>query len=504
MSEEYAAASEREQRFNDVVAAYLDAVEEGRPADQQELLARHPDLAPELQLFFDEQEELARLAAPLRAVAQAIARSPPPTGPPLPDPLGIFSTSPEAGPRIIGDYELIREIGRGGMGVVFEARQTSLNRRVALKMVNAGPQVSPDQLHRFRNEAEIAANLDHPHIVPIYEVGEFAGDVSQPILYFSMKLIEGANLTKTVADRQHLTAGLAPRDFDRRAAQLMATIARAVHYAHQRGVLHRDLKPSNILLDAEGHPHVADFGLAKRLALSFPSPLGGEGQGEGDGTFTHTGAIVGSPGYMAPEQATGQRHAITTATDVYGLGTILYALLTGRPPFEGDSVLDTLDRVKHHEPRRPSATNPTLNRDLETICLKCLEKEPSKRYASSEALADDLERWLLGEPIQARAVKRMEHLWRWCRRHKPLVRSVAVFVFMVLFIGAAVVGWQLRQHAELEQAVGDDLRQADLLQQEERWSDVLQVLECARIGRQWNAWRRRKMSWLSRRAIWCS
>jgi serine/threonine-protein kinase len=226
----------------------------------------------------------------------------------------------------------------------------------------------------------------------------------------------------------------------------MATIARAVHYAHQRGVLHRDLKPSNILLDANGQPNVADFGLAKRLPLSFPSPPGAEGQGEGEGSFTDTGAIVGSPGYMAPEQATGQKHAITTATDVYGLGTILYALLTGRPPFEGDSVLDTLDRIKHHEPPRPSAANMNLDRDLETICLKCLEKEPGRRYPSAEALADDLERWLKDETIQARRPSWRHVARKWARRHKPAVTAGAA-VFLIALVLLGYITWTRHDRA---------------------------------------------------------
>src|SRR5712692_6182965 len=364
MPEEYAPSSEREQRFNDVLAAHLDAVEAGRPTDPQELLARHPELAPELQAFFAEQEELARLAAPLRSLIRRVPGSTPsPAVTPFPDLLTAGQDSdpaasssrhtpcaglpPGTGLRTIGDYELIREIGRGGMGVVFEARQKSLNRRVALKMISAGPLVSPDQLQRFRNEAEIAANLDHPHIVPIYEVGEWRAEgVNTPILFFSMKLIEGgnlaewikANITAAGAEEKHVTAeGAEARRGKKKmhslrasassAVSLLAKVARAVHYAHQRGVLHRDLKPSNILLDAKGEPHVTDFGLAKRLEV--------------DSSLTQSGALVGTPSYMAPEQASGRKEAITTASDVYGLGAVLYALLTGRPPFHGDSVLET-------------------------------------------------------------------------------------------------------------------------------------------------------------------
>ncbi len=364
------------------------------------MLDAHPDLAAEIDEFLVEQDRLHLLAEPLRPLAESAGLTEPddataPLGPsgsadPGPDTLdGDGATPHRPGGRVpyFGDYELRREVGRGGMGVVYEARQVSLNRVVALKMLLAGALAGEDDRRRFRAEAEAVAALDHPNIVPIYEVGSHRGDS-----YFSMKAIDGG----TLASRLDEFAG-----HPREAARVVATVARAVHHAHQRGVLHRDLKPSNVLLDENGEPHVTDFGLARRV--------------DGGGDLTQTGAILGTPSYMAPEQATGRRGAITTATDVHGLGAILYALLAGKPPFGGDSVLETLDEVRGQPPK---PLGPGIDRDLGTICRKCLEKEPAARCASALDVAEDLERWLRGEPIAARPAGRAERLWRWCRRHR--------------------------------------------------------------------------------------
>ena len=273
------------------------------------------------------------------------------------------------------------------MGIVYKARQLSLNRPVALKMIKAARFASDDEVRRFRNEAEAVARLDHPHIVPIFEVGQFEDQH-----YFSMKLIAGESLDKRLKDY------IAD---PRRAARLVAATAGAIHHAHQRGILHRDLKPANILVDAEGQPHVTDFGLAKRV--------------EGDSELTRSGAILGTPAYMARSRRRARR-AVTTATDVYGLGAILYALLTGRPPFGRTTVLETLEQVRERPPEPPRKLNPRVPRDLEVICLKCLEKDPRRRYASADALAEDLKRWLAGEPIAARPVGNRRGLV-WCRRN---------------------------------------------------------------------------------------
>jgi tetratricopeptide (TPR) repeat protein len=294
------------------------------------------------------------------------------------------------------------------MGVVYRARQKSLNRLVALKMVRAGRWSSAADVRRFRNEAETVALLDHPHIVPVYEVGEEQGQ-----LYFSMKLVGGGSANEQLA---RFTG------HPRAAARLVVSVARAVHHAHQRGVLHRDLKPSNILLDAQGQPLVTDFGLAKRV--------------EGAPTLTESGALIGTAPYMAPEQTYGRKGAVTTATDVYGLGALLYALLTGRPPFTGETPLEILEQVKEQAPQPPGRLNPRVDRDLETVCLKCLEKEPPRRFGAAEAVAEDLERWLKGEPIMARPAGRFERAWRWCRRN-PVVASLAL-LFVASVIGLAV------------------------------------------------------------------
>jgi serine/threonine-protein kinase len=322
--------------------------------------------------------------------------------------------------RCLGDYELLEEIGRGGMGVVYRARQQSLNRTVALKVVLAGQFASPAEVRRFRAEAENTALLDHPHIVPVYEVGEHAG---RP--YFSMKLIEGGSLAR------HLHCLLGQ---PRRAAELVAAVARAVHHAHQHGILHRDLKPANILLDAQGQPHVTDFGLAKRVV----------GAGGVD-TLTQSGAIVGTPAYLAPEQARGEGKHLTTAADVYALGAILYELLTGRPPFQAATVMDLLAQVVQDEPLPPSRVRPGLPRDLEVICLKCLAKEPGQRYASAQELAADLRRFLAGEPVSARPVGWWGRSAKWTRRH-PAQASAYGLLALVLVLGAAAGGaawlWQ--------------------------------------------------------------
>jgi eukaryotic-like serine/threonine-protein kinase len=340
--------------------------------------------------------------------------------------------------RYFGDYELLEEVGRGGMGLVFKARQVSLNRLVALKLIGAGALATPDLVKRFKAEAEAAAGLTHPNIVPIHEIGEHQGQK-----YFSMDLIEGPTLREALATRrdpgQHARAGTCndiglpvDRYEPRAVAQLLATVAAAVHYAHQRGVLHRDLKPSNILLDPTGRPHLTDFGLAKLV--------------QKESTLTHTNAVLGTPAYMSPEQARGDAKGVTTAADVYGLGAVLYEGLTGVPPFGGGTSMETIRQVMDQEPRRPSLWNPAVDRDLETICLKCLEKDPERRYRSAEALADDLNRWLRREPILARPVTQLERVLKWVRRRPAIAALLATsaLLLVTLAVGASIYSIRLK------------------------------------------------------------
>ncbi len=306
--------------------------------------------------------------------------------------------------RYFGDYEIVRELARGGMGVVFQARQMSLNRKVALKMILAGQLANETDVRRFYTEAEAAAHLDHPGIVPIFEVREH-----EEQHYFSMGFVEGQSFA------QRLAAGPLP---PREAAALMVKVAEAIAYAHQRGVIHRDLKPANILLDQAANPRVTDFGLAKKL--------------EGNSSLTGSGQIMGTPSYMPPEQARGQRGEVGPAADVYALGATLYALVTGRPPFQAATPMDTVIQVLSDEPVPPRRLNQAVDRDLETICLKAMAKEPARRYTTAGDLATDLRRFLDGEPIRARPVSALEKGWRWCRRRPVIAGLTAAVVVAVL------------------------------------------------------------------------
>ena len=318
--------------------------------------------------------------------------------------------------RYFGDYEIVRELARGGMGVVFQARQVSLNRPVALKMILAGQLADDDAVRRFHIEAEAAANLDHPGIVPIYEVGEYEGQH-----YFSMGFVEGQSLSQKIAN-----GPLPPR----LAAELMVKVSEAIEYAHHHGVIHRDLKPANILLDQAGNPRVTDFGLAKKL--------------EGDSGLTGSGQIMGTPSYMPPEQAGGPRGEVGPLADVYALGATLYALVTGRPPFQASTAMDTVLQVMSDDPVPPRRLNASVPLDVETICLKCLEKEQGKRYGSASALGEDLRRYLAGEPIRARPVTRSERVVKWARR-RPAIAALMGLVILVTALGLGGVIWQWRE-----------------------------------------------------------
>jgi WD40 repeat protein len=408
-----------ESDLEDIILAYLSAVDAGEAPSRQDLLKRYPQFSSDLAAFFADQDQTAAYVSPFRQAG--------------PGPTAVLQDPS------FGDYVLDKELGRGGMGVVFKAHQVSLHRPVAVKMILAGHLASAADVQRFRAEAEMGASLNHPHIVPIYEVGEHQG-----WHFFSMKLMEGGSLAAQIEEGRWQ---MKDRQQQRKAAQLMATIAHAVEHAHQRGLLHRDLKPGNILFDLHERPHVSDFGLCKRVQASAE----GE-QAPGTGT-TISGMVVGTPSYMAPEQASAPR-SITTAADVYSLGAVLYQLLTGKAPFQGETPMDTLFQVARVEPLPPREFNSLIDRDLETIALKCLEKDPRRRYVSAAALAEDLERWRAGEPILARPAGTLERTVKWARRRPASAALTALLAMGILAgIGSLIWSWQDAEAAKREQTV---------------------------------------------------
>ena len=403
---------QREQQLCDALQALLEQVEQGRTVHWEEVGSQHPDLV-------DELRELVGAAQ----LAQALGR--PPSGSSTEFPVKSASSAPAG----FADYEHLTEIGRGGMGVVYQAHQRSLNRDVALKMMVRGVFASPDDLRRFRTEAESAAKLTHPHIVSVYEVGEQAG-----LPYFSMQLIDGETLAERISRNP-----LAPRE----AAALLIPVCRAISYAHRSGVLHRDMKPSNILMDRSGHPYVSDFGLARIVEKAQglqPLGLG----------HTRSGAILGTPGYMAPEQAVGDPSQIGPATDIYSLGAVLFAMLTGRPPFQCASPADAVIMALEHEPPPPRMLNPAIDVDLEMIVLKALQKPADLRYSTADELADDLQAFLNHEPIQARSSRLADVLSRAFRptHHAGILRNWGLLwmwhslVLLVLCLTTNLMQWQ--------------------------------------------------------------
>jgi tRNA A-37 threonylcarbamoyl transferase component Bud32 len=359
--------------------------------------------------FFNAGEPAGHPAGPAGSTTQTLTGTPAGATPtrPLGAPVAAGSRTGVA----IPGYEMHGELGRGGMGIVYKARHLGLNRTVALKMILAGGHASEQELVRFLHEAESVAQLQHPHIVQVFESGQHAG-----LPYFTLEFVAGGSL----ADRLR-PQPLQPRE----AAALVEQLARAVHYAHQKGIVHRDLKPHNVLLTEDGTPKITDFGLARRVEV---------GQG-----LTATGAVMGSPPYMAPEQAAARKD-VGPAADIYALGAILYECLTGRPPFQGPTHLDTLAQVLADDPVPVRRLQPLAPRDVETICLKCLQKEPVKRYASAAELADDLQRFLAGESIRARPVGLAERGWRACRR-RPATAGLLALVAVLLVGGAALTSY---------------------------------------------------------------
>jgi serine/threonine-protein kinase len=394
--------AEDDQSFS-ALNDYLECLHAGTAPDRARFLAEHPHLAGALECL----EALDRLAPPPSVPPPGRNGSPEAEATVAHAPEGAAAGDAPAAPRRdFGHYELLGELGRGGMGVVYKARQKDLDRPVALKMILASHLASADHVSRFHHEAKAAAGMQHPNIVAVYEAGQIHGQH-----YFAMQYVSGPSLAEVL--RQ---GPMSPEA----AARCVAAVARAVAHLHERGCVHRDLKPSNILLDERGRPYVTDFGLVKMLQT--------------DSHKTSTGAILGTPSFMAPEQASGHAAQVGPLSDVYSLGAILFAVLTGQPPFYADNPLDTLVQVLEGEPPRPRGLNPHVPHALETLCLRCLEKVPEERYPSAAALADDLERFLNGEAIEPPRAGLGSRLRRWVRREPALASRLVVLAVCCLII----------------------------------------------------------------------
>lgn len=403
-------------RLDEIIAQYYLALEQGRAIDRAALLDANPELRLELQAFFSDLDQVND------ALRDPFTHTPPEAVQPS-DHRGSndSSSSMTAGSKIkyFGEFEILDELGAGGMGVVYKAKQTRLKKIVALKMIRSGQLARPAELQRFESEARAAAKLDHPGIVPVHEVGVHRGQH-----YYTMDYVGGGSLANLHRDEPIVA---------RRAAELVKQLADAMHYAHGQGIVHRDLKPANVLLTTNGVPRITDFGLAKRLWTD---------EDTADISLTETGQVLGTAGYMSPEQAAGRTRMIGPAADIYALGAILYAMITTRAPFIGESTAETIRQVIYNEPIAPRALNSAVPQDLETICLKCLEKEPAKRYGSAQQLAEELQRFMEGRPVLARPISRSARVWRWCRRN-PLRASVAVLLCVLGFGSvASALGFQ--------------------------------------------------------------
>lgn len=430
------AGNEREQLLDQILADYLEALERGQAPGLPELLERYPVVGRELQDFFDGQERLEQLAAPLRQAITGAAEATSNVSETLTVPTSPVPLAPSRSAELdIPGYEILGVLGRGGMGIVYKARQVSLKRQVALKMIVSGEHAGSDALMRFRTEAEAVARLQHPHIVQIHEIGEQKG-----LPYFSLEFVTGGSLAQKLGGKPMLIS---------EAVRVMTTLARAIQYCHQQGIVHRDLKPANVLMTVEGEPKITDFGLAKHL--------------ESDSGQTRSGAIMGTPSYMAPEQAAGRIRDVGPLTDVYALGALFYEMLTGCPPFRGETLVETLEQVRSCEPKAPSRLQPKVPRDLETICLKALAKDPARRYSSALALAQDLERFEAGESILARRESLASRVWRRVRRNRLASAALFVIALGVIATYLAVQTFQkARQLTTVTQEIETGLQSPEL------------------------------------------
>ncbi|QEF98490.1 Serine/threonine-protein kinase PknB [Stieleria maiorica] len=419
---------ERDEAFDRIVHEYYRSIENGESIPRQAFINRHREFEQELHSFFADLDQFDQAVEDREVTPDDAIDATHVT------PLGRSSLDPRVAVRYIGEYRVLSEVARGGMGIVFKARQESLRRTVALKMILSGRLANEAQVERFYREARSAAALKHPRIVAVHEIGKHEGHH-----YFTMDFIEGESLAETLREDS-----LPPR----RAAELVATLADAIHFAHQRGVLHRDLKPANVLLDGDGQPHITDFGLSKPL-FDADADLG---------AITYSGQILGTPRFMAPEQAAAEHGRVGVPSDVYSLGAILYTSLVGRAPFVAESTVETIRQVIEKDPVRPRLLNPAVPKDLETICLKCLEKVPESRYRSAADLRDDLRRFLDGHAIHAKPIGWSSRAWKWCRR-RPEVASLLSLLMLALLTGLVAVGfwWRMAEYrrAEAEKATAE-------------------------------------------------
>lgn len=464
--------SSSDERLDAIVAAYYESREAGQALSADDLVAQHPELEKEIRQFIRDIEGVADIldVEPRRSLLEDTA-----------DMQASATLRIGSVVRYVGDYEILDELGRGGMGVVYRARQRKLKRIVALKMIKFGRGASESEIHRFRAEARAAARLSHPGIVAVHEVG-----THEDQHFYTMDFVSGGSLSDLHRDEPVAS---------RHAADLVLQLAGAVQYAHDQGVVHRDLKPANVLLTVGGSPRITDFGLAKRLWIDDDTELP---------SMTETGQILGTAGYMAPEQAAGMTRLVAAAADVYALGAILYALLTSRAPFVGQSQIDTIQQVLHREPVSPRTLNPSIPRDLETICLKCLEKEPHKRYGTAQLLADDLQRFLENRPVIARPLSTPARAWRWCRRN-PIVAGLSAAMVLTLVVASIVsttfgfiatdqlgkaIQAKNRESIAKEQAEQDrDKAKAATLKAQEKEREALQNLYVSRLYTMAPAWR---------------